>query len=52
MAFAEALITGKTVMEIDPKGSAAKQIEALANEIRKVSRHEQKDTRTHKAAIQ
>jgi chromosome partitioning protein len=51
VAFAEALTTGKTVMEIDPKGTAATQIEALAHEIRKVLGHEQKNSRTHKAAI-
>ncbi len=50
VVFAEALTTGKTVLEIDSKSSAAKQIEALADEIRKVLRHEQKDSRTRKTS--
>ena len=51
VAFAEALTTGRTVLEIDAKGSAAKQIEALADEIRKVLRHEQKNSRARKTSV-
>jgi chromosome partitioning protein len=51
VAFAEALTTGRTVMEIEPKGMAAKQIQALATEIRKVLNHEQADSRANQAAV-
>jgi len=39
VVFAEALTTGNTVVEMDRKGSAAKQIFSLASEIKQVMNH-------------
>jgi len=50
VAFAEALTTGTTVVELDSKGSAAKQIRSLASEIKEVLDHAKDVHRTPEAA--
>jgi chromosome partitioning protein len=50
VAFAEALTTGSTVLEMDPKGHAATQIHALVDELREVLTHEQENNRSAKTA--
>jgi chromosome partitioning protein len=52
IAFAEALTTGSTVMEIDPKGTAARQIQALADEIKEALRLEQENHSATEAAAE
>lgn len=45
VVFAEALTIGSTVAELDPKSIAAKQITALANEIKRVFSHAEENQR-------
>lgn len=48
--FAESNSTGMTVLEMEPKGQAAKEITSLAQEIKEYSSHEQKSRRQTKTA--
>jgi chromosome partitioning protein len=48
--FAESNSTGTTVLEMEPKGQAAKEITALAQEIKECSSYEQKNRRQTKTA--
>lgn len=50
VAFAEALTTGATVFEIDPKGSAAALMKALSMEILELLAHDQANSRPAEAA--
>jgi chromosome partitioning protein len=50
VAFAEALTTGSTVLEMDPKSNAARQIHALVDELKEVLSHEQENHRAAEAA--
>jgi chromosome partitioning protein len=50
VAFAEALTTGSTVLEMDPRGHAARQIHALVDELKEVLTDEQEDHRAAEAA--
>jgi chromosome partitioning protein len=50
IAFAEALTTGTTVVELDSKGSAAKQVRSLVSEIKEVLDHAKDVHRTPKTA--
>ena len=52
VAFAEALTTGSTVLELDPKGSAARQIHALADEIKETLSYEQANHRAAETAAE
>ena len=50
VAFAEALTIGSTVLELDAKSSAAKQITSLASEIKEIVTHGKNHRRTPEAA--
>ncbi len=50
VAFAEALTAGSTVLEMDPRGHAARQIRALIDELKEVLNDEQEDQRPTEAA--
>lgn len=50
VAFADALTTGSTVLELEPKSSAAKQIVSLASEIKEILSHGKKHNRTSETA--
>jgi chromosome partitioning protein len=49
VAFTEALTTGSTVLEMHPDGQAARQVHALANELKKLLNHDQETQRSTKA---
>ena len=49
VAFTEALTTGSTVLEMHPDGQAARQVHALANELKKLLNHDQETQRATKA---
>jgi chromosome partitioning protein len=51
VAFAEALTTGATVFELEPKGQAAILIRAFADEIKELLNHEQANQRSTEATI-
>jgi chromosome partitioning protein len=50
VAFAEALTTGSTVLEMESKGQAARQIADLVHELKEVLSHEQENQGAHQAA--
>ena len=50
VAFAEALTTGSTVLEMEPNGHAARQIHSLVDELKEVLNDEQENHRAAEAA--
>jgi chromosome partitioning protein len=50
VAFTEALTTGSTVLEMEPKGHAARQISELVYELKEVLSHEQENQGARQAA--
>ncbi|MBV9712330.1 MAG: AAA family ATPase [Ktedonobacteraceae bacterium] len=51
IAFAEALTTGSTVLEMDPGSQATKQIQSLVDDIKEVLSHEQENHSSTEAAV-